>query len=81
MMSQDLVNLKAAAAFLSKTEIKFDLVSAVVELQKQIKLEFEFKRCAVSSSAAVMHNATYFMQDIISNAMSGCMPVISAHMS
>lgn len=43
-MARDLVNLRAAAAFLSKTEIKFDLVSAVTELQKQIHLEFDFKR-------------------------------------
>jgi hypothetical protein len=32
------------SAFLSKTEIKFDLVSAVDELQKQIHLEFDFMR-------------------------------------
>lgn len=43
-MSEDLVNLRAISAFLSKTEIKFDLVSAVDELQKQIHLEFDFMR-------------------------------------
>jgi len=44
VMSEDLVNLRAISAFLSKTEIKFDLVSAVDELQKQIHLEFDFMR-------------------------------------
>ncbi len=44
-MVQDLINLKAVATFLSKTEIKFDLVSAVGELKKQISLEFDFMRC------------------------------------
>lgn len=46
VMSKDLVNLRGAAYFLSKTEIPFDLVSAVDELNKQIKLEFDFVRCA-----------------------------------
>jgi hypothetical protein len=44
MMTSDLRNLRAVSAFLSKTEIKFDLVSAVDELQKQIHLEFDFMR-------------------------------------
>ncbi|PSC70875.1 putative aarF domain-containing kinase 1 [Micractinium conductrix] len=43
-MSLDLSNIRLAAAFLSKTEIKFDLVSAVDELASQIKLEFDFRR-------------------------------------
>ncbi len=43
-MTGDLKNLRAAAYFLSKTEIKFDLVSAVDELNKQIRLEFDFTR-------------------------------------
>lgn len=43
-MALDLGNVKAAAQFLQKTEIKFDLTSAVVELAKQIKLEFDFER-------------------------------------
>uniref|UniRef100_A0A383WA42 LysM domain-containing protein n=1 Tax=Tetradesmus obliquus TaxID=3088 RepID=A0A383WA42_TETOB len=41
-MSIDLVNLRATSAFLQKTELKFDLLSAVEELQKQIHLEFDF---------------------------------------
>ena len=36
--------MRIAAAFLSKTELKFDLVSAVDELAAQIKLEFDFQR-------------------------------------
>lgn len=43
-MALDLNNVKAAAAFLQKTELKFDLTSAVKELAKQIKLEFDFAR-------------------------------------
>ena len=43
-MKQDLVNVRAAAAFLSKTDLNFDLVSAVDELAKQIELEFDFVR-------------------------------------
>ena len=41
---QDLANIRIAAAFLSKTELRFDLVSAVDELAAQIKLEFDFER-------------------------------------
>ena len=47
MMSSDLINLRSLSAFLSMTEIKFDLVSAVDELQKQIHLEFDFMRWVV----------------------------------
>lgn len=43
-MALDLRNVKAAAQFLQKTELKFDLTSAVTELAKQIKLEFDFTR-------------------------------------
>lgn len=43
-MSLDLSNLRLLAAFLSKTELKFDMLSAVDELSKQIKLEFDFRR-------------------------------------
>lgn len=44
VMKRDLANVRTWAAFLSKTEIKFDMVSAVDELQKQIELEFDFTR-------------------------------------
>ena len=44
MCSQDLANIRVIAAFLGKTELKFDLVSAVDELAAQIKLEFDFER-------------------------------------
>jgi predicted unusual protein kinase regulating ubiquinone biosynthesis (AarF/ABC1/UbiB family) len=43
-MSLDLGNLRLLAAFLSKTELKFDMLSAVDELAKQIRLEFDFRR-------------------------------------
>lgn len=43
-MTRDLANIRAAAFYLSKTELKFDLVSAVDELNKQIRLEFDFTR-------------------------------------
>lgn len=43
-MSLDLINLRGLATFLSKTELNFDLVSAVDELAKQIRLEFDFRR-------------------------------------
>jgi len=35
-MRGDLANIRVAADFLSRTEIKFDMVSAVDELRKQI---------------------------------------------
>lgn len=43
-MAMDLQSIRLWAAFLSKTEIKFDMLSAVDELAKQIKLEFDFSR-------------------------------------
>jgi predicted unusual protein kinase regulating ubiquinone biosynthesis (AarF/ABC1/UbiB family) len=43
-MALDLSNLRLLAAFLSKTELKFDMLSAVDELAKQIRLEFDFRR-------------------------------------
>ena len=38
----DLKNLRRLAEFLQRTELKFDLLSAIIELQKQIKNEFDF---------------------------------------
>ena len=35
-MVSDLANIRAVAFYLSKTELKFDLVSAVDELSKQV---------------------------------------------
>ncbi|MEW5318649.1 MAG: hypothetical protein WDW38_009856 [Sanguina aurantia] len=58
MMLQDLVNLRAASYYLSKTEIKFDLVSAIDELHKQIKLEFDFTR-----EAHVMDTIAHHLRD------------------
>lgn len=42
LMRGDLANLRRLAEFLQKTELKFDLLSAIKELQKQIKNEFDF---------------------------------------
>jgi predicted unusual protein kinase regulating ubiquinone biosynthesis (AarF/ABC1/UbiB family) len=44
VMALDLVSIRKWANFISKTEIKFDLVSAVDELSEQVTLEFDFKR-------------------------------------
>lgn len=41
---KDLQNLRCLAGILSKSEIQFDLVSAVDELNGQVKLEFDFRR-------------------------------------
>ena len=54
IMKQDLGNLRKWAAFLSKTEIQFDLVSAVSELRKQIEFEFDFTREARVMDAIYM---------------------------
>lgn len=42
LMVGDLQNLRALAEFLQRTEFKFDLLSSIKELQKQIKNEFDF---------------------------------------
>ena len=42
LMKGDLKNLRALAEFLQKTEFKFDLLSSIKELQKQIANEFDF---------------------------------------
>jgi len=41
---EDLAQIRLAAAFLSQREINFDLVSAVDELSRQIRYEFDFVR-------------------------------------
>ena len=55
LCTQDLANVRIAAAFLSKTELNFDLVSAVDELAAQIKLEFDFEREAKVMDAIAEH--------------------------
>jgi len=59
MMTADLGNIRAAAFYLSKTELKFDLVSAVDELNKQIRLEFDFTR-----EARVMDTIAHHLRGI-----------------
>lgn len=43
-MRNDLANIRVLAEFLQKTDLKFDVLSAIKELQSQIKYEFDFKR-------------------------------------
>jgi len=43
LMKGDLRNLRTLAEFLQKTELKFDLLSSIKELQKQIVNEFDFR--------------------------------------
>jgi predicted unusual protein kinase regulating ubiquinone biosynthesis (AarF/ABC1/UbiB family) len=44
VMMGDLRNIRILAELLQRTELKFDVLSAVKELQKQIKNEFDFDR-------------------------------------
>ena len=43
-MMGDLKQIRRFSSLLQKTEINFDLLSAVDELATQVKLEFEFRR-------------------------------------
>lgn len=44
VMKNDLMNLRILAEFLQRTELKFDVLSAIKELQKNIMNEFNFER-------------------------------------
>ncbi|CAK0783630.1 hypothetical protein CVIRNUC_006829 [Coccomyxa viridis] len=55
MMLQDLSNIRVAARFLQNTELKFDLVSPVNELAKQIRMEFDFLHEAETMDAVGEH--------------------------
>lgn len=55
VMALDLVSIRKWADFISKTEIKFDLVSAVDELSDQVKLEFDFVREARIMDTVAKH--------------------------
>ena len=44
VMMGDLKQIRRFSLLIQKTEIKFDLLSAVDELAAQVKLEFEFRR-------------------------------------
>jgi hypothetical protein len=48
LFMKDLGNIRSLAGFLSRTELKFDMVSAVDELSSQVRFEFDFKRCEPS---------------------------------
>ena len=47
-MKEDLKNIRALAEILQRTDLKFDVLSAIKELQSQIRYEFDFKREAKS---------------------------------
>ena len=55
IMTGDLKNLRALAEFLQRTEFKFDLLSSIKELQKQIVNEFNFPQEAKNMD--FMYNA------------------------
>jgi aarF domain-containing kinase len=59
LMMTDIRNLKTFAAYLQKTDIKFDLVSVVQEVEKQVDYEFDFLREAKS-----MENIGEFLKTI-----------------
>lgn len=63
MMMGDLKQIRRFSLLLQKTEIKFDLLSAVDELATQVKLEFEFRR-----EAKVM--------DTIADNLKVCLPFL-----
>ena len=51
-MRRDLRNIRALAEFLQRIELKFDMLSAIKELQRQIKYEFDFPREAANMDFA-----------------------------
>jgi len=51
LMRNDLKNLRKLAEFLQKTDLKIDLLSAIIELQRQIGNEFDFLREARNMEA------------------------------
>lgn len=55
LMAHDIQHVRVWARFLSKTEIAFDLVSAVDELDAQVALEFDFEREARVMDAIAGH--------------------------
>lgn len=55
LMAHDIQHVRVWAKFLSKTEIAFDLVSAVDELDAQVALEFDFEREARVMDAIAGH--------------------------
>lgn len=44
LFMRDLGDMRRLAGFLSRTELAFDLVSAIDELSGQVALEFDFRR-------------------------------------
>ena len=65
LFNMDLKNLRGLAGFLSKTELPFDLVSAVDELSSQVQFEFDFQRCVV-----VLQVTLLCLQRVLAHACS-----------
>ena len=82
-MALDLGNVKTAAAFLQKTELKFDLTSAVKELAKQIKLEFDFSREAkiMDDISSQLQVAAQTLSGTVSLGLDSCVGSIQSHVS
>jgi predicted unusual protein kinase regulating ubiquinone biosynthesis (AarF/ABC1/UbiB family) len=70
-MSLDLKNIRLLADFLSKTEIKFDMVSAVDELAAQIRLEFDFQREARVMNAVHKSFAPIQSRIVVPSSVTG----------
>lgn len=51
-MKRDLRNIRGLAEILQRLELKFDMLSAIKELQRQIKYEFDFPREAANMDFA-----------------------------
>ena len=54
-MADDLKHVRVWGAILAKSDIAFDMVSAVDELNKQVGLEFDFCREAATQDAVAGH--------------------------
>lgn len=62
-MRKDLTNIRALAEFLQRTDLKFDVLSAIKELQSQIQYEFDFKREAANMDFA--HKGLSKLKDVV----------------
>lgn len=62
-MRRDLSNIRALAEILQRTDLKFDVLSAVKELQSQIQFEFDFKREASNMDFA--HAGLSSLKDVV----------------
>jgi hypothetical protein len=70
-MADDLKHVRTWAHILSKSEIAFDMVSAVDELNAQVGLEFDFVREAAIQNAVAGHLATLKRSVTVPRAVRG----------